>query len=172
MLKNKTRIYAISADNYEQSRAVAREMALPFDLLCDPEREVVNLYGLLNPYEHGGIARPAIFVILPSGVIGYRSIDGTARRVDITHLLGYLSGLNKNPDLKNNELPPKKWVFPSWETVRQIFKNMVHRGNAADWIHYAVFPLYPVIIPVRKMGKLFRTKEKHDGGNKTDDNAK
>lgn len=146
-------------------------MALPFDLLCDPERKVVNRYGLLNPYEHSGIARPAIFVILPSGIVDYRTLDGTARRVDITHVLGYLLALNKSPDLQQTGPAKKKWIFPSWQTVHQIFRNMVHRGNASDWTHYAVFPFYSVIIPARKLTKLFRPGNKRGPGNKTEDDA-
>ena len=84
-------IAAISTDSIKQSQALAREMELPFDLLCDVDKTVINKFNLLNPFEHGGVAKPAIYLILPSGKIGYRSVDGTARRVDITDLLEFLN---------------------------------------------------------------------------------
>lgn len=146
-----------------------KEMELPFDLLCDTEKKVVNRYDLLNPYEHEGIARPAIFVIRPSGMIGYRSIDGTARRVDISDVLHYLDSLAENPEYRLDVRPKKHWIFPSWKAVRQIYRNMVHRGNSADWTHYVMTPVNPLIIPVKKITNKMRRPPK---SSETDRDAK
>ena len=133
-------IAAISTDSIKQSQAVAREMELPFDLLCDVDKTVINKYNLLNPFEHGGIAKPAIFLILPSGKIGYRSIDGTARRVDITGLLEFLKKHAKDKDYKAPASAKKKWIIPSPKETWQLTRNMVLRGNFADWKHSLTFP--------------------------------
>ncbi len=150
IIKYKTRAYAISVDTPKQSQAVASEMMLPFDLLCDVDKNVIQLYGLVNPFEHGGIARPAIFIINPDGRICYRSLDGTAHRVDLTHVLNFLKAHYENPALTNQKPGDKKWIIPSWQTTRQIMKNMVFRGSGADWKHYCLFPLSPIIIPIKK----------------------
>jgi len=160
IIKYKTRAYAISVDSPKQSRAVASEMMLPFDLLCDVDKQVIQLYGLVNPFEHGGIARPAIFIINPGGKICYRSIDGTAQRVDLTHVLNFLKAHYVNPDLTNKEKVDKKWIVPSWGTTRQIVKNMILRGNQADWKHYGLFPLSPIIIPLKKLKRKMEKKGK------------
>jgi len=143
----------LSIDTPRQSQAVVSEMMLPFDLLCDVDKKVIELYNLVNSFEHGGIARPAIFIINPDGKICYRSLDDKVYRVDLTHVLNFLKAHYDNPDLTNNESVDKKWIIPAWKTVRQIMKNMIFRGNRADWKHYGLFPLKPIIIPLKKMIK-------------------
>jgi len=133
-------VAAISTDSIKQSQAVAREMELPFDLLCDVDKTVINKFNLLNPFEHGGVAKPAIYFILPSGKIGYRSIDGTARRVDITDLLKFLKKHGKDQDYKGPENAKKKWIIPSPIEAWQLTRNMVLRGSFADWKHSLTFP--------------------------------
>jgi len=133
-------IAAISTDSIKQSQAVVREMGLPFDLLCDVDKAVINKFNLLNPFEHDGIAKPAIYLILPSGKIGYRSIDGIARRVDITDLLEFLKKYGKDKDYKASASAKKKWIIPSPKATWQLTRNMVLRGNFADWKHSLTFP--------------------------------
>ena len=45
---------AISVDAPERSRALVEQLGLSFTLLCDPARQVVEAYGLLNRKEKGG----------------------------------------------------------------------------------------------------------------------
>ena len=140
-----------------------KEMELPFELLCDTDKKVVTRYDLLNPFEHGGISRTAIFVIHSTGIIGYRSLDGTARRVDTADVLLYLESLAENPEYNMTDRPKRHWIFPSWQTVRQIFRNMAYRGNTADWTHYALTPINPLIIPVKKLTNRIRSPRKRPG---------
>lgn len=111
IIKYKTRAYAISVDSPKQSRAVVSEMMLSFDLLCDVDKKVIQLYNLLNPFEHGGIAKPAIFILNPGGKICYRSLDDTAHRVDMAHVLNFLKNHYENPELMNTEPVEKNGSF-------------------------------------------------------------
>lgn len=140
--RTNTRVYALSVDSPEQSAALKKEMELPFNLLSDPDRKAVEAFDLLNPYEHGGIARPAVFVIRPSGVVGYRSLDSQVRRADMAHVIYYLETLARNPDYVL-EVPfsAKEWTLPGPKTIRQVARNMVLRGNRADWEHYVFYPV-------------------------------
>jgi alkyl hydroperoxide reductase subunit AhpC len=155
-------IAAISTDSTKQSRAVAREMNLPFDLLSDGDKSVINMYNLLNPFEHGGIAKPALFLVLTSGKITYRSIDGTARRADISELLDYLK--TNGTDIKSKESSgvKKKWIIPTPKVSWQIARNMVLRGNVADWKHSLTFPYGLIKLSGKKILKAFSK------GNKTE----
>lgn len=146
-------VAAISTDSMTQSQAVSVEMGLPFDLLCDPEKNVINAYHLLNPFEHGGIARPAMFLVLPSGEIAYRSIDGTARRVDITDLLDYLKKHGKGASGTK-----KKWIIPSPKVSWQMARNLVLRGNFADWKHSLTFPYGLIKLSGKKITDAFSGK--------------
>ena len=125
-------------------------MGLPFELLCDEKKDVITLYGLLNPFEHGGIARPAIFIIRPDGNICYRSIDGTARRVDLNHVLEFLGTLHKNQRQVLHEAVPQKWIFPSLITMVRTMRNMFVMGTFADWKHFLTFPGNFILIPIKK----------------------
>ena len=87
------------------------ELRLPFPVLCDPERAVVTAWGLLNAREKGGIAYPAVFVLDRNLVVRYRSLDGTAARVNAEAVLSFLrSGMAESAD------PPKRRTF--WPGLR------------------------------------------------------
>lgn len=148
-------VAAISTDSVKQSHPVSLEMELPFDLLCDPDKNVINAYHLLNPFEHGGIAKPAMFLVQPSGKIAYRSLDGTARRVDITDLLDYLEKHGKG---KRDSGAKKKWIIPSPKVSWQMTRNLVLRGNFADWKHSLTFPYGLIKLSGKKISNAFSGK--------------
>ncbi len=152
-------IAAISTDSIKQSQAVEREMELPFDLLCDVDKKVIKMYDILNPFEHGGIAKPAMFLILPSGKIGYRSIDGTARRVDLSDLLEFLETYGTDKDNKASLGVKKKWVIPSPKETWQLTRNMVLRGDFADWKHSLTFPYGWIKISGKKLSNILSGKK-------------
>ncbi len=83
---------ALSVDGKEPSRALADQQKLPFPLLCDPSREVVQAYGLYNRAEKGGIAYPATFVLDRDRRVRFRSLDRLASRVDLDGLFAFLRG--------------------------------------------------------------------------------
>jgi len=69
----------------------------PFELLCDPDRAVVRAWDLYSRWEHGGIARPAVFVLAsPDGRVRARSIDRMARRVPPAKMLAAPKALDRN----------------------------------------------------------------------------
>lgn len=117
-------------------------MALPFSLLCDVDKSVVQQYHLLNRHEHGGIAYPAIFVIKANGKIGYRSLDKTAKRVDLHDLLDYLDTASKDSEFTFRSTANKHFVRLSASGLAQLGKNMIFRGTKEDWLHYLRYPLF------------------------------
>jgi len=83
-------IAALSVDDRPRAAALRREMRLPFVVLSDPGRKVVDAWDLLNP-EMGGIARTSTFVIEPDLTISFRSLDSTEERVPAAAILAWLS---------------------------------------------------------------------------------
>ena len=126
-------------------------MELPFQLLCDVDKEVINLYHLRNSHEHGGIAYPAMFVIRPSGKIQYRSLDTTAHRIDLSDLIEFLKTINKDPEYVASARLGKRWIIPSPKEAWQISRNMIFRGNVADWKHYFIFPFAIIKLSWKKL---------------------
>ena len=81
---------AVSVDPPEKSETVRRQLGLPFPLLCDTERRVVQEWSVYNAAEKGGIAKPAVFIIGSDRRVQFRSVDSVASRVpasEIVHLL-------------------------------------------------------------------------------------
>jgi AhpC/TSA family len=135
-----SRIVAVSADDNSRSESFRKELGFPLDLLCDVERKVIRQYHLLNKAEHGGIAFPAIFIIKSDGTIGYRSLDRTASRVDLSEVISYLENLAGNPDFIQQSESSKSIVIPSPKNLFQFGKNMLLRGSLDDWKHHLLFP--------------------------------
>ena len=136
-----TRLVAISADDATRSESFRTEMNLPMDLLCDIDRKVIKQYRLLNPHEHGGIAYPAMFVIKSDGTIGYRSLDRTANRVNISDVVIYLEKLKADPGYAKQSDSKKPFIVPSPKYLVQFFRNMLLRGSKEDWKHHLSFPV-------------------------------
>ncbi len=74
-------VVAVSVDRPEQSERLRRELALPFTILSDADRRVVKEWDIFNPREHGGIAKPAIFVIEADRSVAFASVDSVRKRV-------------------------------------------------------------------------------------------
>lgn len=134
-----TQVFALSADAIERSAGFRKEMQFPFELLCDPDKIVIKQYYLLNPHEHQGIAYPAMFVINSQGRICYRSLDRTAKRVQLEEVLKFLEKLQNNPFYEEENESAKAAIIPSFAEMSQIVHNMIFRGSRADWKHYVKF---------------------------------
>jgi hypothetical protein len=145
-------VFALSVDPPAISAALKNEMGLPFELLCDVDKTVIQAFHLLNHDEHGGIAYPAIFVISGDGVISYRSLDRTAARVNLKEVLDFLVRLARTPDIRVESISKKRFVIPKPGPLLQLIRNLWRRGNRSDWWHYLQFSLSPI-------KALFRTKK-------------
>jgi peroxiredoxin len=118
-------LVAISVDDAERAEPVRQELGINFPLLCDPRREVVKAYGLLNSGEKGGIAFPATFVIDRERVIRFRALEEVASRVDVAQLLGLVRELGRGGETTTQ--PRKRGVFPGWMFLSATM-NALRRG--------------------------------------------
>lgn len=149
--KYNTQIYALSVDPPEKSRALKKDMELPFELLCDIDKNVVKQYDLFNPYEHGGIAYPATFIVNPDGKICYRSLDSTAKRVDISETKEFIKDLNGNLEHEVHSQPHKKWVIPSPVDSMKAMRNLIFTSTLKDWMYLFFTPFGLLKMTVKKM---------------------
>ncbi len=109
-------VAALSGDEPERSEIERQRYQLPFPLLCDTEREVVQAWDLFNREEKGGIARAAIFLLDRDRRVLSVSIGGTTSRVRAADMLAFLGACS--PAIDSGQ-PRKRVVFPSlWEMVR------------------------------------------------------
>jgi peroxiredoxin len=116
-------LVAVSVDNTERSEPLRSEMRLKFPLLCDPKREVVNAFGLLNSGEKGGIAYPAVFVIDRNRVVRFRALEEMASRVDVADLLGLVRALNEGNE--PSSAPRKRSVWPGSMFIRATMNSLL-----------------------------------------------
>jgi len=146
-----TKVFVLSTDSHKQSENVIKQLNLSFKLLCDDERSVVDLFKLRNPFEHDGTAYPATFIIDPEGKIRYRSIDGTAKRVDLRDELSFLEQLHGNSGHTMHAGPKKSWVIPSLKDNWRMSMNMMTKGSFADWKNFLLLPVNYLKILVNKI---------------------
>jgi peroxiredoxin len=118
-------LFAVSVDEPVRSRALKEQLGLPFELLSDESRAVVQAYGLFNREENGGIAYPALFMLDRDRTVRFRSLDRTATRVDPGAVFAFLeSGLGSAaPDA-----PARRRVVPGLRDVGRVIANMLRYG--------------------------------------------
>jgi len=104
-------IVAVSVDPPEKSEAVRRALHLPFAILCDTSRRVVQDWDIYNAKEKGGIAKPAVFILDPGRVVRFASVDSVAVRVPAAEIAAFVRNARK-------DAPAPKFQFPH---VRNFF---------------------------------------------------
>jgi len=69
------RVAAISVDPPDDSRVLAQAKGYTFTLLSDPDMKTITQYDLVDPLD--GVARPAEFLVDPSGVVRWRNLTNS-----------------------------------------------------------------------------------------------
>lgn len=113
---------AVSVDAPEKSESVRRDLRLPFPILSDPQRRVVQEGGIYNPNEKGGIAKPAVFILAPGRTVRFVSVDEVASRVPATEILRRLSEQEPGADAD------RKTKLPGPATFFRAVRNAMRMG--------------------------------------------
>jgi peroxiredoxin len=98
-------VVAVSVDPPIKSKALRRELRLPFLILSDAERRVIKDWGIYNPNERGGIAKPAVFVIGRDRTVQYSKIDDVATRVPASEIVRILRGTGRREAQRRVYIP-------------------------------------------------------------------
>jgi len=85
-LKEKLEILGVSADSSESHKKFSEKYSLPFTLLSDPERSVINLYGATGFL----FAKRVSFLINPKGIIE-KVYDKVDPKIHASEILNDLS---------------------------------------------------------------------------------
>ena len=117
-------LVAISVDDAARTETVRQELGIKFPLLCDPSREVVKKYGLLNGGEKGGIAFPASFVIDRERIVRFRALEQVASRVNVDQLLDLVRALGRG--VEGPPQPRQRGVFPGLMFLRATMNALRH----------------------------------------------
>jgi peroxiredoxin len=118
-------VAGLAVDPPEESEALRRQLALPFPLLCDSQRKVLETWGLLNAREKGGIARPAVFVIDRDLRVRFVSLDLHSARVRTEVVVNFLlSGMATKGPVR----PRRRLVFPTLGDWFRALRNTFRFG--------------------------------------------
>jgi peroxiredoxin len=83
-------LVGISVDTPAQSETLRRDLGLPFPILSDADRRVVQEWGIFNERERGGIAKPSVFIIDRDRVVRYVGLDTTTTRAPASEIVRLL----------------------------------------------------------------------------------
>lgn len=97
---------------------MAQELHLPFPILCDTERRVIQEWNIYNPRERGGIAKPAVFVIERDRRVRYGAVDSVSTRVPPSEIVRILQTAEHHAVRRKLYIPR----FGEW--VRAIRNNV------------------------------------------------
>jgi peroxiredoxin len=100
-------VAAVSVDAEKTSEALRRELDLPFPILCDTDRRVVQEWDIYNPREKGGIAKPASFVVERDRTVRYATIDSVAMRVPASEMLLVLQSMPEGRQVRRKMYIPR-----------------------------------------------------------------
>jgi peroxiredoxin len=117
---------AVSVDAPEKSESVRRDLRLPFPILSDSQRRVVQEWGIYNPDEKGGIAKPAVFILAPGRMVRFVSVDQVASRVPAAEILRRLTeqGPGSGADRKTR--------IPGPVTFFRAIRNAIQMGAVQE----------------------------------------
>lgn len=123
-----TNVVAVSVDASEKSEAVRQELQLPFPILSDTQRRVVRAWGIYNPHEKGGIAKPAVFLLAPDRTVRFASVDEVASRIPAREILRCLKEQNVDLGARRKALIPGPRAF--FRAIRNAVRmGMVQKGD-------------------------------------------
>ena len=106
-------VVAVSVDAPDESEALRVHLSLPFPILCDTERRVVKDWDIYNSGEKGGIAKPAVFIIDPSQVVRFASVDAVVRRVPAAEIVSLLQNAAEEQPVRRRVLVP---LLSEWKS--------------------------------------------------------
>ncbi len=115
-------LVAVSVDAPEKSEAVRQQLQLPFPILSDVGRRVVQEWGIYNPREKGGIAKPAVLILAADGTVGFGSVDEVIVRVPAADIVRMLQ---EHDDTKPAR---RKRLIPSPATFFHAVRNSLRLG--------------------------------------------
>lgn len=115
-------LVGVSVDAPEKSEAVRRQLRMPFPILSDIGRRVVQEWGIYNPREKGGIAKPAVFVLASDRTVRFVSVDEVSVRVPAADIVRMLQ---EHDDTKPTI---RKRLIPSPATFFHAIRNSLSLG--------------------------------------------
>jgi peroxiredoxin len=115
-------LVAVSVDAPEKSEAVRQQVQLPFPILSDSERRLVQEWGIYNPNEKGGIAKPAVFILAPDRTVRFVSVDGVSARVPAADVVAMLQ------EQKDPMPTRRKHLIPGPATFVRAIRNALRFG--------------------------------------------
>ncbi len=115
-------LVAVSVDSLEKSETVRQELHLPFPILCDTERRVVQQWDIYNAREKGGIAKPSVFIIDRDRTVRYSSVDEVASRVPASEIVRILQATS------GERSAHRKFYFPRLGDFFRAIRNSIRHG--------------------------------------------
>ena len=112
---------AVSVDAPEKSESIRRELRLPFPILSDRHRRVVQDWDIYNPREKGGIAKPAVFILSPDLTVRFVSVDQVASRVPASDIVRLLRD-------ETSTAAGRKTFIPGPTTFFRAVRNAIRLG--------------------------------------------
>lgn len=119
-------VVAVSVDDAERSAAVKHDLALPFPILSDRNRETVQAFGVFNKGEKGGIAVPSVFVIDRAMTVRFRVIESVATRVRPSDLIAWVRALAQTAEAET--LPRPRTINPGLRGFLRAMRNSIRHG--------------------------------------------
>jgi len=118
-------VIAISVDPPERSAGLRKDLALPFELLCDRTRATIIEWGVLNAKEKGGIAIPATFVVDRERKVRFAKVEDMMMRVEPRDLLEFIRTMNDG----EAQAPRARGVNPASMFLRAIANGFRYGVN-------------------------------------------
>lgn len=122
-------VYALSVDRPARSLPYAKELRLPFTLLCDTGRSVLELYDLKHDNKGRIIAWPALFIIAPGGLIVYRSLDRKTHRADVAEVIRFLEQRQSDPGQQAQGRRKKRMLPVNRQGLRYVLNQFRRRKS-------------------------------------------
>jgi peroxiredoxin len=120
-------VAGVVVDPPERAEAVRRQLGLSFPILCDTRREVVRAWGVFEPEQMGGIAKPAVFVVDRDRRVRLASVDREATRVAAATVAAFVA---QGMPAAGGE-PKRHFALPGLRDFLRATRNALRFGMRA-----------------------------------------
>ena len=122
-------LLGVSVDSIAENKKLRMDLELPFEILSDENRQLINAWNIINKWERGGIPYPNLYILNEQTKIIFHSPDRLASRVDLSIILQFMKNYKNNPDYQFFNTTRKLQLASFWDLLMVVPRRLIKKNK-------------------------------------------